>query len=243
MAGDTAGVGRATEGHVSAPAKDYRREFYLAEFNALRKEVEIRLAEINQIEYQVFLGAAATYAWLLTRPTDTSALSKVGWAVPLFLALYGYFKIKHSIGVLRKLGQYICSVETAIYHSGPAPLTEAEKSVKGWEHIFAPDSTALRSFFPNAVGMHWPILFVFAVIGLAAAILEDARPKPHDLYFETFKSLSGIGPKDVTLVRVGSKTYVLPNSETARQELAKPDSFESKIIADGVVAFCLKQRC
>jgi hypothetical protein len=107
MAADTAGVGRTTEAQVPAPAKDYRREFYLAEFKALRKEVEIRLAEINQIEYQVFLGAAATYAWLLTRPTDTSALSKVGWAVPLFLALYGYFKIKHSIGVLRKLGQYI----------------------------------------------------------------------------------------------------------------------------------------
>jgi hypothetical protein len=75
MAADTAGVGRTTEAQV--PAKDYRHEFYLAEFNVLRKEVEIRLAEINQIEYQVFLGAAATYAWLLTRPTDISALSKV----------------------------------------------------------------------------------------------------------------------------------------------------------------------
>ena len=183
----------------------------------------------------MFLGAAATYAWLLTRPIDTSALSKVGWAVPLFLALYGYLKIKHSIGVLRKLGQYICRVETAIYHSGPAP-TETEKSVEGWEHVFAPDPIAHRSFFPNAVGMHWPILFIVAVIGLAAAIWEDARPKPDDLY----KSLSRIGPKDVTLV---SKTYVLPNNETARQELAKPDPFESKIIADGVVAFRLKQRC
>ena len=243
MAVDTTGVGRTTEAQVPVPAKDYRREFYLAEFNALRKEVEIRLAEINQIEYQVFLGAAATYAWLLTRPTDTSALSKVGWAVPLFLALYGYFKIKHSIGVLRKLGQYIGKVETAIYHGGPAPVTEAEQSVKGWEHVFAPDPTAHRFFFPNAVGVHWPVLFIVVVIGLAAPFLEGVRPKPDDLYLETFKSLSRIGPKDVTLVRVGSKTYVLPNNETARQELAKPDPFEAKIIANGVVAFCLKQRC
>jgi len=159
MAADTEGVGRTTEAQVPAPAKDYRREFYLAEFTALRKEIEIRLAEINQIEHKVFLGAAATYAWLLTRPTDT--FSKVGWAVSLFLALYGYFKIKHSIGVLRKLGQYIGRVETAIY-SGPAPLTEVEKGVKGWEHVFAPEQAAYRSFFPNAVGMHWPILFIVA---------------------------------------------------------------------------------
>jgi hypothetical protein len=98
------------------------------EYLSLRKEVENALSDISTIERNCVLAISAVYVWLLSQSSLTAFDNKIGWAIPIFLAIFSALRC-FSIGThLDTIGSYIREIEAI---NKPAGETH-----KGWETYF-----------------------------------------------------------------------------------------------------------
>jgi hypothetical protein len=101
---------------LSVADKD-RRGFLLAEFQSLRKEIDLQIAERRKIESQVVLGVAAVYSWLLTRDASLDpSLIKAGFILPVVVTLLGFVRWSALMMTVMNLGKYLHQVEGILGH-------------------------------------------------------------------------------------------------------------------------------
>ncbi len=114
-----------TESQTAADANS--SAFDLAEFDALRREIELHIAERRKIENQVILGLAAIYSWLFTRDATFPAyLFKAGLAIPALMVFLGFVRWMAIQLRTMKLGEYLSGVEVGL-----------SRKKTGWEHFLA----------------------------------------------------------------------------------------------------------
>lgn len=116
------------------------QDFLLAEFQALRREIEIDLAQMRALgRYGVF-ATAALWGWFLTQPTvDTSAMKPLPAILVFLLFLYSCaFRAD-----LRRIGSYIASVEDVF-------------ELRGWENRLKKGWMAMADWVEYA---YWLLLF------------------------------------------------------------------------------------
>ncbi|WP_417680193.1 hypothetical protein [Roseibium sp.] len=97
-------------------SKEAVRSAYLtAEFNALRREIEIQISERRKVESQTFVGLAAIYAWVFTRnPPFDSFYMKITLAIPVVFTIIGLLRWLAIMSRTMVLGAYIRSMEESI---------------------------------------------------------------------------------------------------------------------------------
>ena len=107
------------------PAK---REFYFEEFKALRKEIEQRIAESGKIFNATVIWIGVIYAWLfkdgivLLESTNNSSWGyQVALFMPVWISIWGAFRIGENEYKIKMLGDYIRNIENLL-------------EVTGWEH-------------------------------------------------------------------------------------------------------------
>lgn len=111
-------------------AGDLRNQFLLAEYDALRREIELHLNTLNKISQLTAAGSAAVFVFALS----TNGLN-LHWmvAAPLYLSpfllslicCYHYFSL---FGVIRMIASYIRTVEEEVFIDRPG---------LGWQHYIA----------------------------------------------------------------------------------------------------------
>ena len=97
-------------------ADDTKRDAFLAtEFNALRREIELQVAERRKVESQTFAGLAAIYAWVLTRnPPLEPFYMKACLAIPMLFSLFGLLRWIAIMLQTMRIGDYIQSMEDKV---------------------------------------------------------------------------------------------------------------------------------
>jgi len=86
--------------------------FVTTQYNALRREIELQIAERRKAENQILISIAAVYAWVLTRdqPLD-SVLFRAALCLPVGLACLGFLR---WIGIQLRtmtIGRYLNRIE------------------------------------------------------------------------------------------------------------------------------------
>ncbi|WNB74037.1 hypothetical protein [Methylomonas koyamae] len=98
------------------------------EYLTLRKEVENALSDISTIERNCLLAISAVYVWLFSQSLPITLDKKIGWAVPVFLAIFSALRC-YSIGKhLVTIGRYIEGIEEINKPGGETNI--------GWETYF-----------------------------------------------------------------------------------------------------------
>jgi hypothetical protein len=112
------------------------RTFYLEEYKALRKQVEIMLEEEWKRAQYVVLGLAAVWVWLLTTTHDEHPVPiprAVWWVVPAFVYFAGLLHELGAFGMVGRLSGYLRRLEKEFgVYGWERYLTE-----KGRQHAFA----------------------------------------------------------------------------------------------------------
>jgi hypothetical protein len=115
-----------------APFKDNAKEFYLKEYECLRKEVEWLLKDYRDLERNAVIAVGVTWAWLFDH---NMKMPWWAWCFPCLFALLGGLR---GMGILRAFGNfkgYISRVEDAF--SKPS-------DPGGWEHFPRPKGSTSR---------------------------------------------------------------------------------------------------
>jgi hypothetical protein len=92
--------------------------FRLAEYKALRKEIEIYLSESRSLERYTIIAVGAIWGWLITNHNDNLMV----WTIPVVLTVLA---VGRRIGMnehFKKLGAYIAEIESKF-------------GVTGWERV------------------------------------------------------------------------------------------------------------
>jgi len=119
--------------------------FLVAEFSALRREIELVIKELGDYLRYAILASGAIWAWLLSRPQPR--ISHIGCFVPLALSLLIFFQTR----VLRRkvfgLAKYIQKIEESCVL--PPGL--------GWETQLASGRVS-RDKVPQLENLIWAVL-------------------------------------------------------------------------------------
>ena len=91
--------------------------FRLEEFQSLRKEIELYLAECRSQERYTLIALGAIWAWLISNRIHNGFL----WFIPVVLTLSASIRMLAMLGHFNHLGDYIKSTETVF-------------GTEGWEH-------------------------------------------------------------------------------------------------------------
>lgn len=133
-----------TDGKLAAK----NSEFYLKEYEALRKELDWQLDYLRSLEKFVALAVGGIWTWLVTHSP-----AKWTWFIPVVFVALG---ILRSISVYQHFGQlheYLKRIETAF---------SASDDPGGWEHFLGWQSQSLSK---SSIGF-WTVL-LFATVGIA----------------------------------------------------------------------------
>jgi nucleoside permease NupC len=157
--------------------------FHLAEYAALRAEIDQRIAALMDVEREVVIGSFVLYAWLLGRERksiDLWARITAVW-LPVLLSGISYLRLEANRQRIRQIGDYLSELEAQL----------AYPALKGWEHVL----TGIRETHPDLsttyygmVGLlYFVFTVIFAVIGtLMFYLLNAERPvdTPSDHSFD-----------------------------------------------------------
>jgi len=93
--------------------------FIVAEYNALRREIELQIAERRKAENQILISIAAVYAWVLTRdqPLDP-ILFRVALSLPAGLACLGFLRWMGIQLRTMTIGEYLNQIEVELSPKG-----------------------------------------------------------------------------------------------------------------------------
>ena len=93
--------------------------FVTAQYNALRREVELQISERRKAENQILISIAAVYAWVLTRDQSLDpVLFRTALSLPVGLACLGFLR---WIGIQLRtmtIGTYLDQVEQGLSVDG-----------------------------------------------------------------------------------------------------------------------------
>jgi len=131
----------ATDGKEST----HSTEFYLKEFELLRKQIEMHVTEMRTVERNVVLGVGGTWAWLATHTTP-----KWIWSVPVLFVILGALRCHGIWTELGRLHEYIQRIESRF---------SAKEDPGGWEHFLGLGNTALF----RSTGTLWVMLSLATV--------------------------------------------------------------------------------
>lgn len=134
--------------------------FVVAEYDALRREIELQIAERRKAENQILIAIAAVYAWVLTRdhPLDP-ILFRVALALPAGLACLGFLRWMGIQLRTMTIGEYLHRVEAELSPEG-----------FGWERFLGEHRSAkpLRGRFE---GWSEFLIWVLLITGTIAAAI------------------------------------------------------------------------
>lgn len=113
---------------IENPPKPTKGEvdFLMAEYAALRTEIENHLQDRKKLDGQVITGVVASYVWIFTRPDDSNFdLIESSLFIPPALCLFGFLK---WLGIMAKMfsaADYIVKIERSLLRT----------DFFGWEHF------------------------------------------------------------------------------------------------------------
>lgn len=136
------------------------KDFWLIEFDALRREIEIHVSERRKIESQVVVGLAAMYAWAFSLENAVAEiLFRAVLGIPPILILLSFLRWSSIHLRTMKIGEYIRLRE----ETNAPPKT-------GWETYIANDR-ASRPIWGQLEGwtefLVWLALFGGSLVVLA----------------------------------------------------------------------------
>jgi hypothetical protein len=138
------------------------KEFYLKEYESLRREVEWLLKDYRDLERNVLIAIVASWVWLLEKGT---ALPPVVWFLPLLFALIGGMRATGIMQAFTNFHRYISEIELAFRSPGD-PV--------GWEH-FPKRGRFARSATSRFAGVFWGL--VLLLTGIVAVYEYRLRTK------------------------------------------------------------------
>jgi hypothetical protein len=126
------------------------KDFYLKEYECLRREIEWLLVEGRSLERNVVIAIGVTWAWLLDK-SSTLHVPKWSWFAPCLFSGLGILRAYGYTKEFRALHDYLKSIESAF---------SAKSDPAGWEH-FAP-----RGWTSKSTLLFWLVLLL-ATTGVA----------------------------------------------------------------------------
>ena len=137
---------------------EFNEKFHLIEYESLRKEIEIHIADRRKVETQSILAIFGIYAWLLSRPSGFDPeLLKLALGLPLGVALYGYIKWEALMFRTIQIGRYIKNLESKF----------SDSSIYGWEHSLKKQRTHMRivgQLEGQSVRIFWIAVIALSVV-------------------------------------------------------------------------------
>jgi hypothetical protein len=96
--------------------KTYQKNFYLKEYESLRKELEFLSNDLRNLEKYVIFSIAAIWSWLLTQTTPEGGVDikylKLAWrGIPLILSVFGIARAASLYVGIQKISTYLRGVE------------------------------------------------------------------------------------------------------------------------------------
>jgi hypothetical protein len=146
---------------------DKSTEFYLREYDALRKEILWMLQDSRSVERNAVIAVGATWVWLLT---TGSRLDWWAWLIPILFAALSALRSWAIFENFRVHSDYIKKIE--------AEFSKANVNPGGWENFFwakpsEAEQTEKRSNFISCSAIVFWATLLLATIG--AAILPHPR--------------------------------------------------------------------
>jgi hypothetical protein len=124
---------------------DKAADFYLKEYECLRKEIQWLLKDYRDLERNAVIAVGLTWAWLFERRPPAAA-----WFIPILFAALGALRASGIMKSFNNYHEYITRVEDAFSRSDDPG---------GWEH------TPLRgSGVSKGAYLFWLVLIVVTVI-------------------------------------------------------------------------------
>ena len=124
------------------------RNSILKEYELLRKEIEVHLADMRSLERNVAAAVGATWAWLATH--STPPLPKWTWLIPIFFVILGGLRHFGLRKQFRNFHKYLARIEESF---------SGKQDPGGWEHFLGSGNTALRL----STGTFWIVLSLSTV--------------------------------------------------------------------------------
>jgi hypothetical protein len=113
---------------------EFNVDFHMAEYDQLRGEIEMHIADRRKVETQNVIAIIGIYAWLLSRPSDEGlnpSLMNMAMWLPVGIAVYGLMKWEALMKRTIQIGTYLKTLE--------AMLTKTPEF--GWEHSLKSERT------------------------------------------------------------------------------------------------------
>ncbi|MCB1497054.1 MAG: hypothetical protein KDJ86_14800 [Bauldia sp.] len=86
--------------------------FLIAEYNAMRREIELQISERRKAENTIFFSIAAVYAWVLTRDKNFDPLLfRASLVLPVVLACLGFLRWAGIQMRTMTIGEYLSDLE------------------------------------------------------------------------------------------------------------------------------------
>jgi len=134
----------------------HSKEFYLKEYECLRKEIEWLLGESRALERNVVIAVGVTWGWLVDRSL-TSHVPKWAWLIPCLFAGLGALRARGMIKQFGVLHEYLERTESAFSSDGDPG---------GWEHF------ARRGWTAKSTFLFW-LFLILATFGVALYELKS----------------------------------------------------------------------
>jgi hypothetical protein len=111
---------------------EHTREFFILEYDALRKEIMWMLQDSRAVERNVLIAIAIFWAFLIRESNEIKHLryGHLAWSIPVLFAVLGSLRSWTLLQKLRLTGRYIQKVEKHLLRLDPG-----KHSPEGWERF------------------------------------------------------------------------------------------------------------
>lgn len=139
---------------IRGKLKEGAKEFYLKEYECLRKEIDMVLKDHRALERNIVVVIGGIWAWLLDKDHGKNA-PHWAWFIPCFFVVLGIMRATGNATFFTVTNEYIKRVEGVFSDDGDPG---------GWDHF-----SFGRTWIRKSTIAFWAILFI-ATFG--AAIYE-----------------------------------------------------------------------
>lgn len=121
----------------------HSHDFYLAEYDSLRREIVAMVSEARALERNVVIGVAAAWGWLFH---EREHLPKLVWLLPCFFVVLGATRAWGFRRYFHDMFEYQCIVEKM--------FSSDQNSPGGWENFHR-----MRGWTRLSTIAFWALLF------------------------------------------------------------------------------------
>jgi hypothetical protein len=125
-------------GHPNSPAKpsgpfaQHSHEFFLAEYDALRRELIAMISENRAVERNVVISVGVSWAWLFH---ERQNIPRLAWLLPCLFAALGLVRALGYRRYFRDMFSYQCTVEDSFFvENGPIGW-DNHHGMRGWTRL------------------------------------------------------------------------------------------------------------